>query len=251
MSDWDQLRKFTQARIGVGRKGYALPTHELLRLQLDHAQARDAIHWPWKLDVFQKTLRREKIPQLVLATAVHDRAEYLLRPDLGRVLSVASRKLLTKKFPKTKSQMDVVIAVSNGLSSSAVNVHAAKLVSSLWKGLKREGYRIAPVILAENARVAVSDEIGALTRARLSIIVLGERPGLSSVDSLAVYLTFAPRVGNTDAQRNCVSNIRPPDGLDYQSAVRKTLFLVREAIRRELSGVELKEETSEKLGHVR
>lgn len=247
MTEWERLRKFTQARIGMGRSGYAVPTREALKFQLDHARARDAIHWEWERESFQKQLKRAKIPQLVVETAVRDRTEYLMRPDLGRILSPASRKNLSKKFAGRKPGPDVVITVSNGLSSSAVNLHAAKLVSKLWNELKRAGYRLAPLVLAENARVAVSDEVGVLARARVSIIVLGERPGLSSVDSLAMYMTYRPRAGNTDARRNCVSNIRPPDGLSYEIAVKKTLFLVQESLRRELSGVELKDETSQKV----
>jgi ethanolamine ammonia-lyase small subunit len=243
MNEWERLRKFTEARIGLGRTGYAVPTREALQFQLDHARARDAIHWRWERTEFEKSLRAAKIPAVVLETNVRDRAQYLMRPDYGRVLSPSSRRLLADKFPKKKRSFDIVIAVSDGLSSSAAHAHAAKFVTRLWKELKRADYRLAPLFLLENARVAVSDEIGALTGAKLSIIVLGERPGLTSVDSLAMYMTYGPRVGNTDALRNCVSNIRPPTGLSYAAAVKKTLFLVREAFRRQLSGVELKEET--------
>jgi ethanolamine ammonia-lyase small subunit len=247
MSDWEALKKFTQARIGIGRTGYAVPTRAHLQFQLDHARARDAIFWKWEREAFQKKLKKEEIRHVFLTTGVTTRSDYLKRPDLGRVLSEASHLELKKKYGKkttAKNEFDVALIVSNGLSSSAVNSHGGPFILLLLKELREFGLKISPVFLLENARVAVSDEIGALTHAKLSIIVLGERPGLSSFDSLAVYLTYAPKVGGSDARRNCVSNIRPPDGLSYEVGVKKTLFLVKESLRRQLSGVELKEEVN-------
>jgi ethanolamine ammonia-lyase small subunit len=242
MNDWELLKKLTQARIGIGRSGHSVLTKAHLQFQLDHARARDAIFWPWKIEALQKNLKKRGIPQISLQSAVSDRAEYLKRPDLGRILAESSRMALKKKIAVKKSQFDVAITVSNGLSSSAVNQHGWKFLSPLWDELREAGLSVAPVCLVESARVALSDEVGELTRARLSLIVLGERPGLSSFDSLAVYLTYAPRSGSSDARRNCISNIRPPDGLSYEASVKKTMFLARESFRRRLSGVDLKEE---------
>jgi ethanolamine ammonia-lyase small subunit len=239
MSDWEALRKFTQARIGLGRAGHAVPTREHLRFQLDHARARDAVHWAWHLEKFGQDLKKSKIPSTALQTAVKDRTQYLTRPDLGRTLNPACAKKLTNK-PKRRTE--IAIIVSNGLSSSAVENHGHAFVTRLWRELKDEGRVLSPVCLVDNARVALSDDIGRRLGAEIALMILGERPGLSSFDSLALYLTYHPQPGNTDAQRNCVSNIRPPEGLSYESAVKKTLFLVNESLRRKLSGVDLKEE---------
>jgi ethanolamine ammonia-lyase small subunit len=209
MSDWESLKKYTQARIGLGRVGYAVSTKEHLKFQFDHARARDAVHWPWEIEKFQKKLKSAKIPSQVLKTRITSRQEYLTRPDLGKLLGPNKLKPV---------RADIAIVVSNGLSSSAVENHGVLFLKRLWNQLESE-FKLAPVCLVENARVA-----------------------LTSFDSLALYLTYAPKLGNSDAQRNCISNIRPPDGLSYETAVKKTLFLVSEAFRRKISGVELKEE---------
>jgi ethanolamine ammonia-lyase small subunit len=235
MRDWETLRKLTQARIGLGRAGYAIPTREHLKFQLDHARARDAVHWKWDVEKFQKKLKSSKIESTVLKTQVANRLEYLTRPDLGKVLD--------RQFKKIKStKPDIAIVISNGLSSSAVENHGLSFLKHLLDELRESDFSLSPVYLVENARVALSDVIGNELRSKMVLMIIGERPGLSSFDSLALYLTFAPRPGNTDAARNCISNIRPPEGLSYKSAVRKTLFLVNEAFRRKFSGVDLKEE---------
>lgn len=233
MSDWETLKKFTQARIGLGRAGYAVPTQEHLKFQFDHARARDAVHWPWEIEKFQKKLKAAKIPSDILKTQVSSRQEYLTRPDLGKIL--ASSKLKATK-------PDIAIVMSNGLSSSAIENHGFHFLKRLWRELGDSDLKLSQVYLVENARVALSDAIGAQLKAKLVLMIIGERPGLTSFDSLALYLTYGPKAGNTDAQRNCISNIRPPEGLSYDVAVKKTLFLVNEAFRRQLSGVELKEE---------
>jgi ethanolamine ammonia-lyase small subunit len=232
MSDWESLKKYTQARIGLGRVGYAVSTKEHLKFQFDHARARDAVHWPWEIEKFQKKLKSAKIPSQVLKTRITSRQEYLTRPDLGKLLGPNKLKPV---------RADIAIVVSNGLSSSAVENHGVLFLKRLWNQLESE-FKLAPVCLVENARVALSDEIGSKLKAKMVLMIIGERPGLTSFDSLALYLTYAPKLGNSDAQRNCISNIRPPDGLSYETAVKKTLFLVSEAFRRKISGVELKEE---------
>jgi ethanolamine ammonia-lyase small subunit len=240
VSEWDPLRKWTQARIGMSRAGSAISTSEQLKFQLDHARARDAVHWAWDPVKFQKALKSKKIPSLILKSAARTRDEYLARPDLGRALDPESLKKL-KKTGKAKT--DVAVVVSNGLSSSALSNHGAQFLNRLLKELRGLGLKVSPVYLVENGRVALSDVLGSAVSAKLVIMILGERPGLSSFDSLAMYLTYGPRMGNSDAQRNCVSNIRPPEGLSYEQGVQKTLYLVSEALRRKLSGVDLKEES--------
>ncbi|MEC4749135.1 ethanolamine ammonia-lyase subunit EutC [Methylomicrobium sp. Wu6] len=236
---WDTLRRFTQARIAQGRSGSSLPTSALLDFQLAHAMARDAIHQPWDIERLSEAVKALGVEPLCLATPVADRVQYLQRPDLGRCLDVASRQtLLLHRQPA----IDVVLTISNGLSSIAVESHGLALLRAIMAVYSRIPLRCGPVCLVPNARVALADQIGELLNARLSVIVVGERPGLSAADSLGVYLTYAPRVGNTDAERNCISNIRPPEGLSYQTAATKLAYLSHEALQRKVSGVALKDD---------
>ncbi|MSN25104.1 MAG: ethanolamine ammonia-lyase subunit EutC [Geobacter sp.] len=245
MSDsWVTLRRFTQARIALGRVGHALPTRGLLDFQLAHARARDAVHFPWASEVFAEQLRTLGEEVLILDTPVANRSEYLRRPDLGRILSQESRSRLRNY---NADDADVALIVTNGLSSTAVGQHGLPLLQAILKGYRSRQIRVAPVCLVANGRVALSDEIGRLLGARVAVIIVGERPGLSAADSLGIYLTFAPQPGNSDAQRNCISNIRPPEGLGYEAAAAKLLYLTGEAIRRALSGVALKDEMAELL----
>lgn len=245
MSDaWATLKRFTQARIGLGRAGHALPTAALLEFQLAHAQARDAVHLAWDLDGFSAGVRALGAEAVVLHTQVADRGQYLRRPDLGRLLTDASRARL--RALATHSN-DVALIVTNGLSSTAVEWHGLNLLRAILAGYASRGIRVGPVSLLANGRVALADEIGAALKAQVAVIIVGERPGLSAADSLGMYLTYAPRPGNTDAQRNCISNVRPPEGLGYEAAAAKLLYLTQEAIRRQLSGVSLKDEMSRQL----
>jgi ethanolamine ammonia-lyase small subunit len=236
---WVALRRFTQARIALGRAGHAVPTRALLDFQLAHAQARDAVLFPWDIDAFAGQLRDLGEDVLILDTPVGSRSEYLRRPDLGRVLTRESRTRL-RNF--NSGGADVALIVTNGLSSTAVERHGIPLLQAILNGYLTRGFRIAPVSLVANGRVALSDDIGSVLAARVAVIVVGERPGLSAADSLGVYLTFAPQPGNSDANRNCISNIRPPDGLSYEAAAAKLLYLTEEAMRRGVSGVALKDE---------
>jgi ethanolamine ammonia-lyase small subunit len=242
---WVALRRFTQARIALGRAGHAVPTRELLAFQLAHAQARDAVHLPWDPDAFAEQVRGLGEEALLLETPVADRAEYLRRPDLGRVLSEESRSRLRDLHAEGA---DVALIVTNGLSSTAVERHGIPLLQAIVNGYRTRQIRIAPVCLVANGRVALSDHVGRVLGAQLAVIVVGERPGLSAADSLGIYLTFAPQPGNTDAQRNCISNIRPPEGLGYEEAAAKLLYLTGEAMRRGVSGVALKDEAVGLLG---
>ena len=236
---WVALRRFTQARIALGRAGHAVPTPVLLDFQLAHAEARDAVHFPWDIDAFAGRVRGLGEEALILDTPVAGRSEYLRRPDLGRVLSDESR---TRLRNITAGEADVALIVTNGLSSTAVERHGIPLLQAIVNCYRSRRIRIAPVALVPNGRVALSDDIGSILGARVAVIVVGERPGLSAADSLGVYLTFAPQPGNSDAQRNCISNIRPPEGLSYEAAAAKLLYLTEEAIRRGVSGVLLKDE---------
>jgi ethanolamine ammonia-lyase small subunit len=240
MSDsWVALRRFTQARIALGRAGHAVPTRAQLEFQLAHAQARDAVHLPWDIEAFAGQVRDLDEEVLILETAVGNREKYLRRPDLGRVLDEASRTRLGNLHAE---EADVALIVTNGLSSTALERHGIPLLQAIRNAYRTRSFRIAPVVLAANGRVALSDDIGRLLAARVAVIIVGERPGLSAADSLGIYLTYAPGPGNTDAQRNCISNIRPPEGLDYEAAAAKLLYLTGEALRRGLSGVALKDE---------
>jgi len=221
------LRSFTPARVAIGRTGNSVPTRELLRFELDHARARDAVYhelepgWP-------------PHPHLSLHSAARDRATYLRRADLGRKLSDESRALLTP------GDYDAAIVVADGLSALAVHRHALPLLEELLLPLKNENWRLAPLTVVSQGRVAIGDEIGQLLGARLVVLLIGERPGLTSPDSLGIYVTWNPRPGRTDAERNCVSNIRT-EGLDYRAAVRHVHFLLNEARRQKLTGIRLRD----------
>jgi ethanolamine ammonia-lyase small subunit len=236
---WIALRRFTQARIALGHAGHALPTRALVDFQLDHARARDAVLLPWDIGVFAQQLQALGTETLILETPVADRGEYLRRPDLGRVLSEGSREQLSLL---DAGAVDVALIVTNGLSSTAIERHGIALLQEMVHGYRDRGLRVGPVVLVANGRVGLFDEIGSRMAARMAVIVVGERPGLSAADSLGLYLCYAPGPGNTDAQRNCISNIRPPEGLGYRDAAAKLLQLTDAALRRGLSGVELKDE---------
>jgi ethanolamine ammonia-lyase small subunit len=227
------LREFTPARVDLGRTGHSLPTSELLDFQLAHARARDAVHLPLDVHSMILELKQNKIPCVALASEAGDRSTYLRRPDLGRRLNALSRERLTP----VKSDYDAVFVIADGLSALAVHRHAVPFLELFLAGLD---WNIAPVAIVEQARVAIGDEIGELLGAKLAVVLIGERPGLSSPDSLGIYLTWQPRAGRTDAERNCISNIRA-EGLSYELATHKLLFLMNESRRLKLSGVQLKE----------
>ncbi|WGS87136.1 ethanolamine ammonia-lyase subunit EutC [Methylomonas sp. UP202] len=240
MSDpWLELRRYTEARIALGRAGCALPASAQLEFNAAHAAARDAVHQPWAVRACADAVSDAGWPVLVLNTPIADRAQYLRRPDLGRRLTEDSRAQLTALNP---TGSDVALIFSNGLSSTAVERHAFNLLQAVTAAYRVYGLTLAPICLVPEARVAVADEIGELLQAKLAVIIVGERPGLSAADSLGIYLTHAPRLGNTDADRNCLSNIRPPQGLAYEAAAIKLAYLSAQALRRGLSGVALKDD---------
>jgi ethanolamine ammonia-lyase small subunit len=233
---WTELRRLTAARIALGRAGTSLPTSAHLDFQFDHARARDAVHRPLDADAVESALRAQNLDVVRSKSAAPDRATYLQRPDLGRRLDPASRAAL----PPGPCALALVVA--DGLSSFAIERNVAPFLAALLPLLGNAGLKPGPVVLALQGRVALGDEIGEVLGAELVVVLIGERPGLSSPDSLGLYLTWAPRRGLTDADRNCISNIRP-EGLAYDAAARKTLYLLGEARRRRLSGVRLKDET--------
>lgn len=235
---WAPLRALTAARIALGRAGTSLPTGAHLAFQLAHAQARDAVHHATDFDAIAAALRAGGAAPLVVASAAPDRLTYLQRPDLGRRLGAGEAAGLAGVAQP--GGVDLAVTIADGLSGVAVERHAAPLLLELAATLAALGWVLAPPVLARQGRVALGDEIGAALGARLALVLIGERPGLSSADSLGAYLTFDPRPGRTDAERNCVSNIRP-DGLPVPAAARKLAWLLTEARRRRFTGVTLKD----------
>lgn len=237
---WQRLRQFTPARIALGRAGHSQPTDALLAFGLAHAQARDAVHRPLDRAELEQALRNAGFDSIAVHSAAGDRLHYLRRPDLGRRLDDASRQRLTDA--STGSPCDVAFVIADGLSALAVQRHAVPVLCAVRERLADWGF--APVVVAEQARVALGDEIGQLLRARQVVMLIGERPGLSSPDSLGLYLTYDPRPGRTDAERNCISNIRP-EGLSYRKAADRLVFLLRGALALGCSGVRLKDDSAE------
>jgi len=238
---WLELRRLTPARIALGRTGTSIPTRAQLDFQYAHAQARDAVHLPFDHAALNSQLAERGHESLLLHSAAIDRNSYLQRPDLGRKLSDASAKNLRDYATAHPGGVDLVIVIADGLSALAVHRHTLPFLARLEEQIAAEGWTVAPVILVEQGRVAVADEIGELLGAKMTVILIGERPGLSSPDSLGLYFTYNPKVGLTDAYRNCISNVRL-EGLSYGMAAHRLLYLMREACRRQLSGVNLKDE---------
>jgi ethanolamine ammonia-lyase small subunit len=235
---WAALSAHTTARIALGRAGGSLRTQSLLELRVAHARARDAVHEPFDADALAAVLRERGIETDRLATAATDRQTYLARPDLGRRLDAESAGRL-HAMAASLGRRDLAVLVSDGLSAAAARAHAADTVAELGRILGAAGWTLYPVFIVPLARVKLQDEVGEILGARHSLILLGERPGLSSQDSLGAYLTFEPRAGRTDADRNCVSNIRR-DGLPPLEAAVKILGLLLESRRLGLSGTALK-----------
>lgn len=233
---WAHLRTLTPARVGLGRSGSSMPTRELLAFGAAHAMARDAVHLPLDADALCAEIEALGLPTLRVQSAAPDRATYLLRPDLGRRLG---RDSAVQFDALGAVEADLLLVVGDGLSSAAVQRQAVPLIDELLKQ-QPDGCRLGPVVVATQARVALGDDIGQRLAAPMVAVLIGERPGLSSPDSLGVYLTHAPRVGRTDAERNCLSNVRP-EGLRHAEAARKLWWLVQAARHLQLTGVGLKD----------
>ena len=238
---WLQLRRLTPARIALGRTGTSLPTSAQLDFQFAHAQARDAVHLPFDHAGLSAQLAERGQETLLLHSAADDRHSYLQRPDLGRKLNSASAQQLREHAQAYPGGVDLAIVVADGLSALAVHRHTVPFLTRLEEQIEAEGWSRSPVVLVEQGRVAVADEVGELLGAKMVVILIGERPGLSSPDSLGLYFTYNPKVGLTDAYRNCISNVRL-EGMSYGMSAHKLLYLMKEACRRQLSGVNLKDE---------
>jgi ethanolamine ammonia-lyase small subunit len=236
---WAALRRLTAARIGLARSGASLATGPLLEFRLAHARARDAVHAPLDEERLRACLAALGLPVLTVASAVRDRPQYLMRPDLGRQLAPDAEAVLTAY---AGDGHDIALVITDGLSARAVERHAVPLLNALLPQLQAGGWRVGPLTLVRQGRVAIGDAVAQMLRARLVVILIGERPGLSAPDSMGAYLTWQPGPHTTDANRNCISNIRP-EGIDPASAALKVLHLMRAMRAREMSGVALKDET--------
>lgn len=235
----EDLRELTPARVGLGRAGASMTTDALLAFTLDHARARDAVHTAFDIQRLMAGLAGLGLQASQVCSQASGRSNYLRRPDLGRMLDQDSRLALAGLGGGAS---ELAIVIGDGLSPAAVNLHAVELVRHLGPRLTEAGIGIGNVVIASGARVALGDEIGAALGARMVAMLIGERPGLSAPDSLGVYLTFAPRIGLTDEKRNCVSNIHGA-GLSYDEAAFKIAWLVSAGLKRQVTGVALKDES--------
>jgi ethanolamine ammonia-lyase small subunit len=243
LDPWHSLTRFTPARIALGRAGMSLPTRACLDFQLAHALARDAINIPLDFSGLEQRLSAQGFQSVTLQSQAENQAMYLQRPDLGRLLNTSALTYLQSiAFPPTT---DLVVVVADGLSSKAIEHHALPFLNLLLPELQQQGYTFPPVCLVKHGRVAIGDAIAEHFSARLCIVLIGERPGLSSPDSMGIYFTYQAKSGiSTDAERNCISNIHK-NGLAYQQALKKLLYLIDSSEKYKHSGVNLKDETTE------
>lgn len=233
------LRRLTPARVALGRTGASMPTEALLAFTLDHARARDAVHTPFDIGAILDGLTALGLRPIAVVSEAVDRKTYLRRPDLGRKLNAQSRASLSAL---NHAPCDLAIVMGDGLSSAAVHSHGLELVRRLSARFVGLGMTMSPVVVASSARVALGDEVGQLLNVRMTVMLIGERPGLSAPDSLGCYITYGPKPGLTDAERNCVSNIHGA-GLSYDEAAFKIGWLVQAGLERQISGVSLKDKS--------
>ncbi len=233
---WEELRRYTKARIALGSVGASLPTDEILRFGLAHAKARDAVHHPMDVGGLSQSLAAAGYRVLNAHSTAPDRQTYLLRPDLGRRLHADCLPTLQQSQTCT-----LAIVVADGLSAFAPENHILPLLQQLQQGIDLDWSQV-PIVLATQARVAIGDEIGAALKAEVVLVLIGERPGLSSPDSLGAYLTYRPKLGRMDSERNCVSNIHGA-GMSYAQAAYKIGYLIQESLRRKYTGVDLKDDS--------
>lgn len=242
--DWASLKAFTAARIALGRTGTAEPLQSQLAFRLAHANARDAVYAVLDQPMLLQEMQALQLAAFTLTTQAASRNEYLQYPDRGRRLHAKAINQLTEF---NSSGYDICIVLADGLSATAINNHAIPVLKIVLPLFEKARLSVAPVCMVQEGRVAIGDECGHLLQAKLVIVLIGERPGLSSPDSLGAYLTYQPRPGLTDESRNCISNIRP-EGLNYQAAAEKIFFLSKESLRLQLSGVGLKDGSDKLIG---
>lgn len=236
---YSRLRGLTDARVALDTTGSSLTTSELLAFQYDWAQARDAVHFAVDFPTLAQQMNAAGFETVHVTSAASSRPVYLRRPDLGRRLSDDGAARLA---PLEGSAPDICVVVADGLSGLAVAEHSVELMRVFSQRAEREGWRVSPVVLAEQGRVAIGDPIGSALDARLTVMIIGERPGLSAADSLGAYITYAPAPGRTDAERNCISNIRP-GGQSPEAAADTMTYLIRHALAQQLTGVGLKDQS--------
>ncbi|SOD80305.1 ethanolamine ammonia-lyase subunit EutC [Spirosoma fluviale] len=235
--DWEPLKAFTNARIALGKTGVSIPLNESLQFRLAHAHAKDAVYSQLNVPELQAILEKTGLPVYCLKSAAENRDIYLQRPDFGRLLNPSSAETLQKL---NSPPADVCLIIADGLSATAIMKNAGPVVQLLVDKVKQAGFSLAPLLIIEQGRVAITDAVGEWLRPRLAIIFIGERPGLSSFDSMGAYITYAPQPGLTDERRNCMSNIRE-QGLPPELAVDKLMYLIQTAFRMQLTGVALKD----------
>ncbi len=242
---WAELRSYTDARIALGRTGASLPTDEYLKFSLSHAMARDAVHTPFERDLVREDLNMAGLETLYVESAAPNRSIYLTRPDLGRKLSKESHEMLKGL---NSEGYDITLVIGDGLSSTAVHQQAVPLVKNLLPYLEQLNMTVAPIVLANQSRVALGDEVGELLKTKLVAILIGERPGLSSPNSLGVYMTWSPNTSRLESERNCISNIRL-EGLTHDKAAFKLAWLIENAFATHSSGVALKDMSDDSSRH--
>jgi ethanolamine ammonia-lyase small subunit len=235
--NWQSLKAFTAARIALGRTGSSIPLKEILQFKLAHAHARDAVYSTLNETELINSLQQFNLPIHILHSKAKDRYEYLQRPDLGRLLTDSS----IDHLKDAANSFDIALILADGLSATAINHHAVPLLQLLMPLLHQANFSLSPINIIHQARVAIGDEIGQLLQTKFSLVLIGERPGLSSPDSMGAYLTYQPSIGLTDESRNCISNIRT-EGLSYHTAALKIFYLITESLRLKISGVALKDE---------
>jgi len=232
---WAALKQFTNARIAVGRTGNAIPLAENLQFRADHASARDAVHTNLDVDALRDQLSVLNLPILTLHSEAGNRQEYLRRPDKGRKLRLTGEKKIFNS-----EDFDVAFIVGDGLSAKAVQIYTQPFLHFLVTLCSKNQISVAPVSIVQQARVAIGDEIGMMLNAKLTVVLIGERPGLSSPHSMGIYITYKPVIGLTDESRYCISNIHTPGGLSPENAATQAFFLIRQSLSAKLSGVHAK-----------
>lgn len=246
-ASWAWLKYFTDARIALGRTGCSLLTKDYLDFSMAHAKAKDAIQTPFDRKGLSLRLQELGLESLCVESAAHDRTTFLARPDLGRHLDEASQTRLTEmNYPGT----DILIVIGDGLSSKAVHKQAVPLIRQFLPYLKELKLHIGPIVLASQCRVALGDDIAERMHCKLVVMMIGERPGLSSPDSLGVYITYQPYWGRLESERNCISNIRP-EGLSYERAAFKLAWLIDAAFYQQATGTQLKDLSEDPAQHQR